>query len=233
MENELFKHTNRVSIEISNQCNYSKIHKECPVSLEKKSIILPTNIIYSIFNSLYLFNFNGLIAFHTYNEPTIDKRLIELIKNAKKYCPNSNIYLSTNGSLLTQKYLDELINVGLTDLHVSAYFEKDFYNVSNLKIDIKHKIVKTKLISDHLEIYDKPLINCKKPCFAPLNELIITHNGNLSLCCREWKRKYIFGDLKYMTLEEIIKEGKLHEVYNKLSNGDRFLDICKRCASSR
>lgn len=232
-KNELFKYTKRVSIELSNQCNYSKIHKECPLSLENAPKILSTDIIYSIFNSLHLFKFDGIIAFHTYNEPTVDKRLIELIEKARNFCPDSDIYLSTNGSLLTQKYINKLVNAGLTSLHVSAYFDKDFNNASNLRINIKHKIVKTKLISDHLEIYDKPLIDCKKPCFAPLNEIIITCDGNLSLCCREWKRKYIFGNLKNMSLEDILRDGELHAIYNELSNGNRFFDICKRCASSR
>ena len=58
-ESDLFKHTNRVSIELSNLCNYSMIHKKCPINRIKKPVILPSKVVYSVFNTLKKYDFHG------------------------------------------------------------------------------------------------------------------------------------------------------------------------------
>ena len=112
-DNELFKYTNYIYFELSNMCNLSHYHKECPLSLEKNKIILPSKIVLETLDVLNKFNFNGTIAFHNYNEPLIDPRLIKFIEYSRKSCPNSKIYFSTNGIFLNQIILDELIEVVL------------------------------------------------------------------------------------------------------------------------
>lgn len=89
-ESDPFKFTKRVSIELSNLCNYASIHKKCPINKIKSPIILSSKIVYSIFNTLKKFSFSGQIAFHTYNEPLIDPRLFKFIEVAKKSCPLYN-----------------------------------------------------------------------------------------------------------------------------------------------
>lgn len=63
---------------------------------------------------------NGLraIRLNYINEPLIRKDIIKFIEYAKK-AGILDIYLSTNGSLLTEKIIRELINSGLTRLQVS------------------------------------------------------------------------------------------------------------------
>lgn len=78
-----------------------------------------------------------------------------------------------------------------------------------------------------------PPIDCKAPCHAPLREIIISRDGNILLCCRDWKRQNTFGNFYKQTLKEILNNGKLLKVYKELTSGNRFLDLCKRCGSSR
>ena len=63
---------------------------------------------------------NGLraIRLNYINEPLIRKDIIKFIEYAKQ-AGILDIYLSTNGSLLTKKVIHELINSGLTRLQVS------------------------------------------------------------------------------------------------------------------
>ena len=232
-DNELFKYTNYIYFELSNMCNLSHYHKECPLSLEKNKIILPSKIVLETLDVLNKFNFNGTIAFHNYNEPLIDPRLIKFIEYSRKSCPNSKIYFSTNGIFLNQIILDELIESGLTNIHISAYSNKEYERLSKLHYSIYNIISKQTLIKDHLEIYDKPILNRKQPCFAPLNQIIISRSGNILLCCRDWKRNHTFGDLFKEKLDNILRKGDLHRVYYKLSSGDRYLDLCSRCGISR
>lgn len=230
---DLFKNTSRVSFETSNVCNMSHIHKVCPLSLEKDIIFLPSKIVFDVIDVLKKFSFDKTIAFHTYSEPLSDPRLFKFIEYARKSCPKSEIYFSTNGRILNQELLDELVDSGLTNIQISAYSKNDFDRLSNLNFKITHSVVLTTLIQDHLEIYGQPEVNSNTPCYAPLNEIIVSRDGNLLLCCRDWKRECTFGNLRQQSLEDIIQSKEFQNVYAELSKGNRFLNLCKRCKSVR
>jgi radical SAM protein with 4Fe4S-binding SPASM domain len=232
IEKVLLKNTNRISFELSNLCNYSSFHKKCPLSLEVNPRILKSKIVYNVLDTLKLFEFQGEIAFHTYNEPLIDPRLFQFISYAKQSCPNSNIYICTNGFYLDQNLAIELEEVGVTEMYISAYTEQEFERISKIDHKIPYKIAHQSL-DDRLNQYTHPIMNISKPCFAPLNEICISRDGTIVLCCLDWKKEYAFGDLNNETFENILKKEKLKEIYNRLSKGDRFLEICKRCDWTR
>lgn len=232
-DDKLFKHTTRISFELSNLCNYSKIHKHCPLYLEKEPRILSSKVVYRVLDVLGKFNYNKVIAFHVYSEPLTDSRLFKFIEYARSKCPDSNIYFSTNGAFLDQTLMDELAEAGLSNIHISAYSNKEFNRLSKIDFPITNKVERLNLIKDHLEIYGKPIIDSTDSCYAPLNDIVITRDAALSLCCRDWKRVHNFGDLNKKGLIEILREGKLHEAHKRLSKGDRYLDLCRRCGSTR
>jgi MoaA/NifB/PqqE/SkfB family radical SAM enzyme len=227
-QSDLFKYTNKVSIELSNLCNYSMIHKKCPINKIKTPIILPSKIVYSIIDTLKKFSFSEKIAFHTYNEPLIDPRLFKFIEVARESCPSCEIYICTNGYYLNQVMAEELSIVGVNKIHVSAYSNREFERLSKININIPFSVERMKL-DDRLNFYESSEKSFSEPCHAPLSEIIVTREGKISLCCLDWKRKYVFGDLHYQNLEEILKEGKLHSLYAKLSKGERNLALCRRC----
>jgi 2-deoxy-scyllo-inosamine dehydrogenase (SAM-dependent) len=227
-ESDLFKYTNRVSIELSNLCNYSMMHKKCPINKIKKPIILPSKIVYSVINTLKRYSFSGQIAFHTYNEPLIDPRLFKFIEVAKESCPSCKIYICTNGYYLDQVMAEELSSIGVTEIHVSAYSDREMERLSKINVNIPFSTERMKL-DERLNFYETSEKFIFKPCHAPLSEIIVTRKGKISLCCLDWKRKYLFGDLHYQNLEEILRKGKLHSLYAKLSKGERNLYLCRRC----
>lgn len=225
--------TSRVSIELSNLCNYAVFHKKCPVSLEKGHKILPSKCVYHVIDTLEKFGFSGRIAFHTYNEPMIDPRLFTFIEYARRHCSQSDIYISTNGYYLNQTLAEEMTAAGVTSIHVSAYTPKDFERLSAIDIKIPFNVEKMVLMNEVQEIYQAPEINLSSACSAPLGEIIVTRDGDISLCCRDWQRRYKFGSLHEHTFEDILRQGRLQAVHERLIAGDRFLDICKRCPWSR
>ena len=230
---DIFKLTTRITLELSNICNYSLFHKKCPLSLEREKIILSSKIVYAILDVLGRYNYKGQIAFHNYNEPLIDPRLFKFIEYSKQKCPNSLIYFSTNGFYLNQIMVDELIEIGLNRLHISAYNKNEYERLKKINIRIPHSVELLSLDERLNKVYNSSNGNNKNPCLAPLNEIIINRDAKISLCCLDWQRRYSFGDLHNQTLEEIIRDGNLINIYNRLSRGDRFLDICKGCNWSR
>ncbi len=225
----IFQHTNRVSIELSNLCNYSSVHKKCPLNLEVTPRILPAKIVIGVLDILHKYQFRGMIAFHTFNEPLIDPRLFKFIEYARKSCPDAVIYFSTNGFYLDQNLANELVECGLTSLHISAYSPKEYERLSKITLPIPINLEKMVLLDIVPALYQSPIIDNQTPCQAPLGEIIVTRDGQISLCCRDWQRRYIFGDLNEEPLEEILRKGNLQTVYSHLSRGNRVLDLCRRC----
>lgn len=231
-DDSLFKYTNRISIELSNLCNYAAVHKKCPLNVVKDAKILPARIVFGVFQTLERHKFTGVISFHTYNEPLIDPRLVKFIEGARESCPDTDIYICTNGYYLDQNLAEELVESGVSSIRVSAYTKSEFERLSKIHLNVPYKVELTPL-DNRLNLYDACENDTRKPCLAPLNEIIITRDGHISLCCLDWKRIYSFGDLYTQSMEDILKSGKLHAVYERLRNGDRFLDLCKRCGWSR
>lgn len=222
----------RVLFELSNLCNYSSMHKKCPSFLERETIILPSKIVYNVLDSLNRLKFNGEIAFHTYNEPLIDPRLFQFISYAKLSCPLSKIYICSNGFYLDQNLATELADAGVSEIRVSAYSDRDFHRLNKIKLNIPYKVEKQSL-DDRLNQYDSPYKKISKPCYAPLKEVCISRDAKVVLCCLDWKKEYIFGDLHKETLEFILTTRKTRETFRRLSKGNRFLELCKRCDWSR
>jgi sulfatase maturation enzyme AslB (radical SAM superfamily) len=158
--------------------------------------------------------------------------LFKFIEVAKKSCPSGEVYICTNGYYLDQVMAEELANIGVSKINVSVYSDSEMKRLSKIKVNIPLSTERMRL-DDRLNFYDNSEKDKFEPCYAPLNEIIITRDGKISLCCLDWKRKYIFGDLHYQKLEEILMEGNMHSFYFKLSKGERFLSLCRRCGWAR
>jgi radical SAM protein with 4Fe4S-binding SPASM domain len=230
--NNILQRTSRFSIELSNLCNLSIFHKKCPLHGVKEPKILSEKIVFQILNICKKYNFEGTIAYHTYNEPGIDPRLMLFINKARELLPKVEILLQTNGFYLDQNLAEEYVNHGTNIIRVSAYTGSEYERLRKIKLPISYEVIRT-VLDDRLQEDIRPEINCTKPCYAPLNEILVTNRGDISLCCLDWKREHVFGNLYRQKLEEILMTEKLLVTYNNLSRGRRFLSICKKCNWTR
>lgn len=60
--------------------------------------------------------------------------------------------------------------------------------------------------------------------------LHIMENGDLILCCQDWKRETVYGNIKEKTISNILKSHRRKDLVDKV-NGKKsdLLFICKRC----
>jgi radical SAM protein with 4Fe4S-binding SPASM domain len=221
--------TKRISFELSNYCNLSHIHKKCPISLQKEPNYLPLKIINNVSEYIKQIGWTGIIAFHTYNEPTIDPRLFMLIEKFNTHY----ILIATNGKTLNQQLLDELIEYKINEMNVTAYSNEDYVRLINLNPhNIKYSVT-TGELDDRIKLYDEGEKNNNKICNAPLEEIIIGCNGDFCLCCLDWKKQHSFGNLNNQSFEDILKSEEIKSVSENLKKGNRTLDLCKRCDWTR
>jgi len=222
----------RISFELSNICHYSSVHKKCPLHFENKPVILPMKIVCHVLDTVATWCYKGKIGFHTYNEPGIDPRLFMLIEYARKKCPESYIAIMTNGFYLDENLVTEYEDVGVNEILISAYSEKDYQLFSSFNTQLKVTIQKP-VLDERLDLYSGEKLFLNKPCHAPYNELMITRKGQVGLCCLDWKKEEVFGDLNIQSLEEVLQSEKMQSAHKKLSQGRRDLNICSHCDWSR
>lgn len=239
IKDNIFKYTNRISIELSNLCNYSKMHKKCPLNRnngEKKILSLDT--IKKIIDEVSENDFSGVIAFHTYNEPLIDPRLFYIIDLVKSKCKKAKIFLLSNGFYFNQTMANELVGIGVDRIDITAYTPKDFEDLKKITIPIPYSIFPSfnpDSLDDRLCIYDKSALTDKniiKPCYNILNDIIITSDAKISLCCLDWDRRHCFGNLNKQSIKNVILETGIYEDFKKIASGNRERKICKNCVIS-
>lgn len=217
-----------VFFELSNMCVYAHLHPKCPVNLQRTKKVLSSKIVKKVVDELGKHNYKGFFAFHRYNEPLIDPRLFEFISYVKDRCPKAMVRILTNGFYLNQTIIDELCDLRIETLEVSAYFPEEYKRL--IKLDVKFPyMVFCPILDTRISLYNKRKINLLKPCYAQVNDITINCEGKLSLCCLDWKNKYILGNLGKDSLEKIISSRKFLSVYKNLVEGKRTLDICSKC----
>jgi 2-deoxy-scyllo-inosamine dehydrogenase (SAM-dependent) len=224
----LFSQLKRISFQLSNICNYSFVHKKCPLHGQSRQIVLSSAIITNTLDELSKIGYSGIVAFHIYNEPLIDPRLFSLIEETSIRCPNARIYILTNGFYLNQTVIDELTAKGIWLLIVSAYGKSEFDRLSTYDVAMPYKVIHASL-DDRQNLYDRPLLDVKAHCYPFTTDLSISCTGEVTLCCLDWDRRFVFGNLNDERLRSVLDKKEVRDTAVRLMHGERTLDICRRC----
>lgn len=224
----------RVSLALSNMCNYADIHRKCPASEVSVKEIMKRKNIENIVLQLKNLNFKGVISFHIYNEPSIDPRLFDIIKYIKKNLTDVEIYLYSNGFYLNQDMiseLEELVDV----MTVTAYGKQELERIKQFVDTTMGFHVFLGNLDDRLTQYDcesKGIIN-NQPCRTFFNQIDIFPNGDIGLCCLDHKHSFGLGNVfdGTQTFQEIIDSPKLRQFQTDLLRGDRnhISPLCRNC----
>jgi hypothetical protein len=211
------------AFELSNRCNYSQFHPECPTDARADPIFLNTDIVKDTIKYFGSVNYNGTFYFNIYNEPLIDPRLFMLLEYNKQHS-GCGVCLFTNGWNLNAYMVQELfkLNVSLT---VSRYTDREEARLVKLEGTIGSRIVLDPKVKT---IYDSPPTR-SGPCHFPSIYGMINYRGEFVVCCRDFEYRHIIADLNHVSVEEALLSEYRQEVCDRLEAGDRFLDACKRC----
>lgn len=113
------------------------------------------------------------------------------------------------------------------------YDESEFYQQfisKGLKV-ITWGIEAKKNWTNYNDICNFGVIDYGCGCDRPLDQAIISANGDVLICCRDWYHENVFGNVKNNTIEEIWKFKSTREVQNKISRGEYCLvECCKTCS---
>jgi len=241
-------------IEISESGTCNRSCSFCPRSApnfdDKKEFI--TNLLHEkLCLELKEVNYKGTIRYSGFVEPLLDKNIFYLINMVRKYLPESNIEMVTNGDPLNLKRLNKLFDNGLNRLLISAYDSKedaekleDLCASANLKKEqymVRHRYYSEEedfgiTLSNRsglmenaefkIESLKEPL---KNPCYIPSYTFFLDYQGDVLMCPHDWGKKVILGNLNKENFLDIWFSKKFMRIRKMLNSSNRNFTPCNVC----
>ena len=245
--NKLLLGLSTVEINPTELCNRtcSFCPRSNPAVYPNRNLNMTIETANNISTQLYDANFTGDIHITGFGEPTLNPKILDIIK---AFSNNFFTEMITNGDRLTSGRLThkQLSENGLNSLIVDCYDGPDqTENVKNLLEDFAGQ----KRIRNHydtgesslFELYNynnrggaidiKEFETLQRQCYMPMYKAFIDWNGDVLLCCNDWARKQIpFGNVNKDTFSNIWMNQMFTRVRETLLQGNRYrLPACQKC----
>jgi radical SAM protein with 4Fe4S-binding SPASM domain len=71
-------------------------------------------------------------------------------------------------------------------------------------------------------------------CDRPMDQAVITSNGNMLLCCRDWHEEIILGNIKSDTIYNIWHNNKTKAIQKSISKQEyNKISLCRKCSMAK
>lgn len=231
--------THRIAMELSDWCNLAKLHEACPAHHRPGKTFLSTKVIEDVVGYAGRVGYKGAFCWHIYNEPLADKRIVSLCEMVRDRCPTSmGSLIWTNAELLDADLARTLVKAKVYLFRVSLYTKKIAERMREVALEVPEA---NWAFSSYIQGFDDRREQYtrrndrRNPCYAPLVDLTINHNGHLQLCCMDWACSTTFGDLNSQSFEQAMGEAypMMKQVQSDLIGGERLFRICQGCDLER
>lgn len=236
-----------VNIETINRCNSTCAFCTANVHAEKRPFRKISDDLYrSIIDQLADWGYGGHLTLYGNNEPLLDTGIVEKHRYAREKLPESFIFMSTNGLLLTldriwevQPYIDQLIINNYAEeykLHDNIRQIYDYVRTHEEEFRDIEIIIQMRYLQEVLTNRAGSSPNKKatekvytKTCLLPFTDLWITPNGTVGICCCDNLEVTDFGDANKTPLREIWEGEKLQAARRAIAQGRDRYPFCKNC----
>jgi len=167
-----------------------------------------------------------------FGEPTLHKELLQHIKILND--TGCWIELTTNGDLLTKKYIHSLIDAKISLINVSVYdvesmvqLQKVFDGIDKTKYILRNRYSIDNDYVDRSGVIRSNIKKSKNACYLPSYKMLLDNSGDVLLCCNDWSRNNKYGNIFEKNIFDIwLNEMKTKRI--ELINGKRT-GVCKSC----
>ncbi|MFP4400815.1 MAG: radical SAM/SPASM domain-containing protein [Candidatus Woesearchaeota archaeon] len=227
-----------VEVEINTDCN--RRCRICPRhDVPGEHGFMEDNLYDLLLDQLKDIDFDGQFSPVFYNEPLLDKRLPKLMEKAKNKLSDIEIIVYTNGSLITEDKIRELVDHGVDGIFISQYNDNLRYDdksdlVDSLPKDLAKHIRYRILQNDDNLSTRSGLVEVEKPviksiCYKPSTNAVINYKGDVVVCCNDFFSQYSFGNISEEHIHEIWNSDEFKKVRKELRRGIFNYDICRAC----
>ncbi len=225
-----------VGIAINKNCNLKCSY--CPNKFIEKyppEQVMPIPFYKKILNDLKEIDFDGLLYFSRFNEPTLVK-VEKYIKLAKEKLPKARTELYTNASIIDSKRLKSLKDSGIDLIIATQHTAKGF--IDRLK-NIPDELLKNVHVhyGDEMRLVNRAgVLNSieeplNKPCYSVSRVFVVDTDGKVPICIDDYQPSVILGDLHDKSVKEIWTDPYYENLRHQIGEvGNReILDLCKKC----
>lgn len=153
-------------------------------------------------------NYQGRIGFLLHYEPTLDVRLADWTQYARAIVPGCRLEVATNGLIAS---------------HILGHFDV----VDRTPPGTKHYPTSRAGNCRACPEISGRIRMCEPPCRLPLDTMCIAANGDVLLCCQDWRHEAIVGTVEDLTAARA-SQLKQWERVKRLE-----LEICRDCMAGR
>ena len=247
LEGDTIPMPNVVNIETINRCNSTCAFCTANKNAEKRPYMRINDELYkSIIDQLADWGYKGHLTLYGNNEPLLDTRIVEFHKYARQKLPESFIFMSTNGLILTleklkevQPYIDQLIinNYSMEmKLHKNIQEIYDYVKAHPSEFEDIEILIQMRYLQEVLTNRAGSAPNkqnttkvIKETCLLPFTDMWIMPNGKLGLCCCDNFEVTDFADLNTVPLREAWESAAFTEARRLIAEGRQNYPFCKHC----
>jgi MoaA/NifB/PqqE/SkfB family radical SAM enzyme len=220
-----------INKEIFHMLNYAKSKKITYLFLTTNGSLLNKEIIEELFLngldsiklSINAINKEEYFRIHQKND---FEKVIENLNSIIEYKKNTNTNI---------KVMISVVSSQLEYEEVEIYYKKLLKeNYKYLNLIIVNKIGFTPTNNPLLQSDDSKELDLKMKCPRPFNEINVTSNGQLNLCCMDFFESFNFGSLKEKSLKELWYSNKFVGIRKMHEKGKIPKNhLCYSCLLSR
>jgi MoaA/NifB/PqqE/SkfB family radical SAM enzyme len=204
---------------------------------------MPTEKVLAIYDEVEALGFKGYITYHQLSEAFLDKRLLELAREAKRR--GMKPYVHTNGDVLKPNEamcreaaeVFEYIVVGLYDYtsEEEKESEKAFWRERLEGTQVMFSLAENAYVRTHSPNNDQmsALVRHTYPaavCAEPQKYLMIHYNGDVCCCCEDMYGELLRANIFDASVKDVWYSDRHTYVVDKLRFGERHkFDLCTKC----
>lgn len=227
-----------LSFEIGRVCNLAGAHRYCPVNHDdrhrqgKGGEALPgltDDEIIDFARVCLGAGFQGLVAWHYYNEPMLSLPRILRLGLRLRDVGLGAMAIWTNGELIDREdlgWLDAFAKVYITDHNPSR---RALYQ--SLVVGYPGRVhLKPGGHDCRADVYAADPLTVARPCYRPqTTELVVDYVGDLHLCCTDWRAECWIGNVRDDREEDLLERWGTACAMAEAGQ----LEICKKCQAMR
>jgi hypothetical protein len=234
-----------ITIEISSHCN--RICSYCPnVLYPQVAKLMDEEVFNKVAERIGEIDYNGVVDFIFFSEPTLHPKLAKYIKKIKQHAPKSIPRISTNGDFLTEEKVKAFVEAGLDRIYVMRHNPTPEGWVENIEaLSKKFPGIFVRMDIDQVEategLHDfngllevkkhrgRHIVEGRARCQVHRHIAQILIDGSWNLCCVDYAKTKQFGSLLKNSILEIWNTPEFARGRGALEAGFPITEVCKTC----
>lgn len=229
----------KVEIEINLGCNrrctycfLATDQRENYVKARRK--VMEWSLYHRLLEQLQELQFEGVLCFHFYGEPLLNKRLADYVAHAKRMLPRAQSILYTNGDLLSLPQHRKLTDAGVDVFFVTRHDNRipeplePVLKQQNVLLDTRKSMTLNNR-AGYLGTAGDTRVSTL-PCIYTSESIIVTIDGEVLPCACDFRQTQSFGNIQSAHIGAIYRSEACVQFRRDLLDGKRAkYQLCESC----